>query len=122
MTEKYDDESPALTEQPVAEERRAFLRSLGKWSQVVIGGVLLGTAASRSDAASGWFNRGGDDWHDPGGRGRGDWFNRPPRHRDWFNRPPRDWSNRRGWQNGPRGGWDDRGDWFNRRGGGWFNR
>ena len=34
------------------------MRSLGKWSQAVIGGVLVGGALTTSEPAEAWYNRG----------------------------------------------------------------
>lgn len=55
--------------------RRDFLKSLKKWSQIVIGGVVLGGIAPTQTEA-GWINRrggGGVGWIN--GRGGG-WINR----------------------------------------------
>ena len=74
--------------------RRDFLKSLKKWSQVVIGGIVLGGMLPNKTEA-GWINsRGG-----------------------WLNGHGGGWVNRGGsWLNGHGGGW------VNRRGGGsWIN-
>ncbi|MEZ5602476.1 MAG: hypothetical protein R3F36_16770, partial [Candidatus Competibacteraceae bacterium] len=76
MTDQDDEQHSNSIEEPVEQERRDFLRSLGKWSQAVIGGVLLGGAATASDPAQAqpvgtWYNRGGG-WHNRGGG----WYNR----------------------------------------------
>ena len=84
--------------------RRDYLKSLKKWSQAVIGGVVLGALLPGSKAEAGWVNsRGG--WVNGGGGG---------------------WANRGGsWVNGG-GGWINRGgSWVNGHGGGggsWVNR
>jgi hypothetical protein len=105
------------TDAPAGEQRRAFLRGLGKWSQAVIGGVLLGSglAISPSARAAGWINRRGGwggGWVNRGGGG------------GWVNRGGGGWINGGGWVN--RGGsWINGGGggWVNRRGGGsWINR
>ncbi len=87
--------------------RRKFLRSLGKWSMAVIGGVV-GAAAAPGEAPA-WINR----------RGRGGWLNRRGGGGGWLN------GGGGGWINGG-GGWINAsggGGWVNRRGGGgWFNR
>ncbi len=80
--------------------RRGFLIGLGKWSQAVIGGAILGAgvlATEKSAAAASWINRrGGGGWINGGGG----------------------WINGGGsWINGSRGGWVNR-----RGGGGWINR
>ena len=117
MTDQQDKQGLDVSEPPVAEQRRAFLRGLGKWSQAVIGGVLLGGALSPSATASSWINRRGG-WE----VGGGSWINRPNnwvnRGGSWVNRP-NNWVNRGGsWVN--RSG---SGSWVNRRGGaGWINR
>jgi hypothetical protein len=75
--------------------RRDFLKSLKKWSQVVIGGVVLGSLLPGSETEAGWINsRGG-----------------------WLNGRGGGWVNRGGsWINGGGGGWVNR-----RGGGGWLN-
>jgi len=117
MTDQHDVQDAELLEEPVAEQRRAFLRGLGKWSQAVIGGVLLGGAMSPSAQASSWVNRRGG-WE----VGGGSWINRPG---GWVNRGG-SWVNRSGggWVNRSGGGWVNRGgSWVNRSGGGgWVNR
>ncbi|MCC8993267.1 MAG: hypothetical protein LM550_06175, partial [Candidatus Contendobacter sp.] len=73
MTDQYDEQLSTANE-PVTTDRREFLRSLGKWSQAVIGGVIAGGAmltVPSAEAAS-WYNRGGG-WHNRGG---GSWGNR----------------------------------------------
>lgn len=81
----------------VLHSRRAFLLGLGKWSQAVIAGVVLGSTLSHEASADGfgWINR------------RGGWINGGG-----------GWINGGGsWINGEHGGW------VNRRGGaGWINR
>lgn len=109
MTDQHDVKDPEWVEEPVAEQRRTFLRGLGKWSQAVIGGVLLGGVMSPSTQASSWINR------------RGGWVNRGG---SWVNRSG-GWVNRGGsWVNRSGGGWVNRsgGGWVNRGGGGWVNR
>ena len=86
--------------------RRDFLKSLGKWSTIIIGGIALGGVVAPDDAA-GWLN-GGGSWVNARGGGGG-------------------WVNRSG---GGGGGWVNRsggggGGWVNRSGGGggsWVNR
>jgi hypothetical protein len=74
--------------------RRDFLKRLGKWSTIIIGGVALGGIMAPEDAA-GWLN-GGGGWVNA--RGGGGWVNR---------------SGGGGWINGAGGGG---GSWVNRRG------
>ncbi len=130
--QQQDNTLPSpLDQEPDGQERREFLRSLGKWSQAVIGGVLTGGALITAQPAEAWYNRGGG-WYDRPGGG---WYNRRPG--GWYNRRPGGWYNRRpgggwynrggggGWYNrGGGGGWYDRpgGGWYNRRPGGWYNR
>lgn len=89
MTDQQDTQSLELTDAPEIQERRAFLRSLGKWSQAVIGGVLLGgglTASQRASAGAwvnrrggyggGWINGGGGGWVNRRGGYGGSWINR----------------------------------------------
>src|SRR5262245_61819484 len=76
--------------------RRDFLKSLKKWSQIVIGGIVLGgLSPNKTDAGAAWVNsRGG--WVNGGGGG---------------------WVNRGGtWVKGGSGGWVNR-----HGGGGWIN-
>jgi hypothetical protein len=130
MTDQDDKQQNNPFEAPVMQERRDFLRGLGKWSQAVIGGVLLGGAATASNPtwADGWANQ----------RGGGGWYNR---HGGWYNWPGGEYRHGGGWYNRGRGwynrhGFNDRGgplndytDWYNRPGrwynrfeGGWHNR
>ena len=96
MTDQDDEQQSNPFEESVEQERRDFLRSLGKWSQAVIGGVLLGGAAASNPAqADSWVNRPGGGWYNRGG--------------GWYNRPGGSWYNRHG-------------GWVNRHGGGWYNR
>ena len=111
MTNHDDEQQPeATTDEPAAQERREFLRSLGKWSQAVIGGVVAGGALIAAEPAEAWD---GSSWYNrPGG-----WYNR---HGGWYNRHGGGgWYNRHGG-----GGWYNRhGGWYNRGGGGgWYNR
>lgn len=89
MTDQQDTQSLELTDAPEIQERRAFLRSLGKWSQAVIGGVLLGgglTVSQRASAGAwvnrrggyggGWINGGGGGWVNRRGGYGGSWINR----------------------------------------------
>ena len=124
------DEQPSTTHEMITTARREFLRSLGKWSQAVIGGVLTGGAvltASSAGAAS-WYNRGGG-WHNRGaswvnrqGGGGGSWVNRQGGG-SWINRP-HGWNNRGGsWVNRQGGGgWANRSGGWHNRGGSWINR
>ncbi len=118
MTDREHEILPGEPSDPVRDERRDFLISLGRWSKAVIGGVLLGglLVPGRDADAGGWGNRGGGrggSWINFGGGWGGGpqpwgwgWYNRPWYNRPWYNRP---WYNRP-WYNGP--GW----------GGGWYNR
>jgi len=71
--------------------RRDFLRSLMKWSSVVIGAVTLGAFAAPTEARAGWINRrgswlngaGGGGWINGGGGG---WINRRAGGGSWINR------------------------------------
>lgn len=81
MTDQHAMARPEPTDTPVIEERRQFLRGLGKWSQAVIGGVLLGggLTVSHRTSAGAWANRrggygGGGGWINGGGGGGG-WIN-----------------------------------------------
>jgi hypothetical protein len=81
MTDQQNTQPLELADVPEVQERRAFLRGLGKWSQAVIGGVLLGGGlmVSHRASAGGWINRrgGGGGWiNNRGGYGGGAWVNR----------------------------------------------
>jgi len=126
MTDRDEKTGSDPADMPDVEVRRTFLRGLGKWSQAVIGGVLLGGASTESGPAharvvargyrgsaavgprGGWVNRyGGGGWANRAGGG------------GWLNGGG--WINRGGsWINGGGGG-----SWVNRYGGGggsWVNR
>ena len=134
MTDQGDKQQSNPFEESITRERRDFLRGLGKWSQAVIGGVLLGGAATPANPAwadswvnhrpgGGWYNWPGGWYNNPQGggwynRGRG-WYNRlgfndhgnpNNTYTDWYNRPGR-------WYNHFEGGWHNRGgtSWVNRR-------
>lgn len=109
-----------ITKEPIPpsdgiQERRVFLKSIGKWSgaaiMAAVAGSFVGTAPE-THAAS-WINRGGG------------WINRRG---GWVNRSGGGWINRGGrWVNRGGGGWINRGggSWVNRRsgsGGSWINR
>ncbi len=102
-----DDNEPKQIADEVDEKellsRRDFLKSLKKWSQIVIGGVALGSLIPSSEAEAGWINSRGS-WINGGGGG------------GWVNRGA-------SWINGG-GGWINRGgSWANRGGGSsWVNR
>lgn len=56
--------------------RRDFLKSLGKWSTIIIGGIALGGMAAPEESA-GWLNGGGGGgWVNARGGGGGGWVNR----------------------------------------------
>src|SRR5882757_2620077 len=88
--------------------RRDFLRSLGRWSAIIIGGAALGGMMGTPDAA-GWVN-GGGGWVNPrgggggGGGGSAGWVDRAGGGgAGWVNRA------------GGGGGWvNSRGSWVNR--------
>lgn len=74
-------QSAEAADEPELLRRRDFLKSLKKWSQVVIGGIVLGAIAPTQSEA-GWINRrggGGVGWINGGGwinrRGGGGWLN-----------------------------------------------
>ncbi len=79
MTDQQNTQPLELTDVPEVQERRTFLRGLGKWSQAVIGGVLLGGGLTvpQQSSAGAWVNRrgyGGGGWVNGGGGGG--WINR----------------------------------------------
>ena len=106
-------------------DRRGFLLSLRKWSKIVIGGALLGSALLNSGPekqaeAAAWANRGG---------GGGAWANRAGGGGAAVVRPGGGgaavvrsgggaWANRAG----AGGAWANRGAAWANRGGAWVNR
>ena len=124
MTDQLDGKARSEpTTALVTAERRTFLRGLGKWSQAVIGGAVLGEALIYSNPAEAWAAARG-----PGGSaavsGRGSWVNRYGGGGGWVNRS----GGGGAWVNGGGGGsaWvNGGGGWINRYGGGgsaWINR
>ncbi len=115
MTDRHDEQQPQPADAPDTGERREFLRSLGKWSQAVIGGVLLGGALTESSPANAWAAARGYGGSAAVG-GRGSWVNRyggGGGGGGWVNRA----GGGGGWINGGGGG-----GWINGGGGGWVNR
>ena len=96
-------------DEPEQKSRRDFLRSLGRWSAIIIGGAALGGMMGPPDAA-GWVN-GRAGWVNArgGGGGSAAWVNRSGGGgAGWVNRSG-------GWINGGGGGWvNARGSWVNR--------
>jgi len=93
MNDEPSFETEGPEEAREGQERRLFLRGLGKWSAAAIAAAVLGGAWFKSapQAQAGvWINR----W----GPRRGGWINRwGPRRGRWINRwgPPRgSWINR----------------------------
>ena len=90
MTDPHDEQQHDIPDEAIARERRDFLRGLGKWSQAVIGGVLLGGAVTLAPQAragawvnrrggyggGGWINGGGGGWVNRRGGYGGSWINR----------------------------------------------
>ena len=102
---------------PVVEERRRFLRGLGKWSQAVIGGALLGGALTDSRLAQAWVAARGYGGSAAAGP-RGGWVNR-------YGGGGGGWINGGGGGGGWINGGGGSGGWINRYGGGggaWVNR
>ena len=113
-------ENPAMIDR---QQRRDFLRSLGKWSQAVIistmGGAVLATWPAR---AVNWNDcRNIDQWLNSSGSG-GHWINNYDSETRLqggdVGNPPRDNKARgRPWMNGNRDGWTNRqgcgGTWVN---------
>jgi len=97
MTDQHEIADSERSDPPVADEcRRTFLRGLGKWSQAVIGGVLLGGALTESSPAHAWAAARGYRGYYRGGGGA--------------------------WVNGGGGYYRGGGSWINGGGGGWINR
>ena len=120
MTDKPEptenEVDPKVETAPELKTRRDFLRSLGRWSAIIIGGATLGGIVESTDAA-GWVNGGGGGWVNARGGGGGGWVNKSGGGATWVNRSG-------GWINGAVGGGG--GAWVNARGGGggasWVNR
>jgi hypothetical protein len=115
MTDQHEIARPEPADAPDVAARRTFLRGLGKWSQAVIGGVLLGGALTESNltrAAVAVRGYGGS----AAAGARGGWANRYGGGGGWANRA----GGGGAWVNGGGGG----GGWINRYGGGgsWVNR
>lgn len=106
-------------------KRRAFLRSLGKWSRVVLYGVLGGGMLATRPAA-------GVNWNDCPTAPQDQWLNSSGSRGHWINSadesirlqggdsgtPPTDGKVRNPWLNGNRDGWTNRqgcsgGTWLN---------
>ena len=121
MTDQDSDQQNNPCEEPAAQERREFLRSLGKWSQAVIGGALLGGALTHAGSAQAWVAARGYGGSAAAGP-RGGWVNR-------YGGGGGGWINGGGGYRYGGGGWVNRGGgsagWVNRYGGGgagWVNR
>jgi hypothetical protein len=82
-------------DEPEQKSRRDFLRSLGRWSAIIIGGVALGGMMGPTDAA-GWVNGGGGWVNARGGGGGAAWVNRGGGGAGWVNRGGGSWVNSRG--------------------------
>ena len=122
MTDRDEKAGSDLADMLDIEARRTFLRGLGKWSQAVIGGVLLGGALTESERANAWVAAGGYRGSVAAGR-RGSWVNRYGGG-GWINRSG-GWADQGGSWINRGGGWTNRGgSWINRGGGsgGWINR
>ena len=97
-----ENEQETIQETVAAEvelvRRRDFLKGMKKWSQAVIGGIILAGMLPAPEVKAGWVNRRGS-WINGGSGG---WANRGV---SWINGGG-------GWLNGRGGG----GSWVNRRG------
>lgn len=106
---QLDEETPEPAEQDL-KNRRAFLKSLGRWSSIIIGSAALGGLMPPEQAAGwvnghvGWVNARGGGWVN-GGRA---WINGGGGGVAWVNRG----GGGAGWVNRSGGG----GSWINRRG------
>jgi hypothetical protein len=114
MNDSSINETSPAPEDEEFQDRRHFLRGMGKWSGAAIFVAIAGTMLSSTSQARAatWINR--------RCRGRGNWINRGGGG-NWINRGGGGWINRSG------GGWINRGgaSWINRRvgsGGSWINR
>ena len=104
--------NPDEQDEPERKSRRDFLRSLGRWSAIIIGGAALGGMMGPPDAA-GWVNGRGGWVNARGGGGGAAWVNRGGGGAGWVNRSGGGGS--AGWINRGGGGWvNARGSWVNR--------
>ena len=119
MTDRHEMAHPEPADALVTDERRQFLRGLGKWSQAVIGGVLLGGALTESNPAHAWAAARGYGGSAAVGA-RGGWANRYGGGGGWANRA----GGGGAWVNGGGGYRYGGGGWINGGGGGagWINR
>lgn len=111
---KENEVTPDVDDAQEPKTRRDFLKSLGRWSAIIIGGAALGGIVAPTDAA-GWVNGGGGAWVNARGGGGAGWVNGGGGGASWVNRSG-------GWVNAVVGGGG--GGWVNARGGGasWVNR
>ena len=100
--------------------RREFIAGLGKWSKIVMGIALAGSALAapgkEAEAGTAWVNHGGGGgWINRFGGGGGGWVNRGGGSAGWINRGGGGgaWAN----HGGGSGAWGNHGG-----GGGWINR
>ena len=88
-TIKRDDDVNHTDEEDGQLSRRDFLVGLHKWSAIIIGGALLGSALPSQEArAAGWINGrggGGGGWVNRSGGGGG-WINGRGGGGGWINR------------------------------------
>jgi hypothetical protein len=105
------EEESAQPDEKSLKNRRDFLKSLGRWSAIIIGAAALGGTMETPDAdAAGWVNGRGGWVNARGGYGGGSWVNRVGGGGAWVN-------------GGGGGSWVNRGGgWINGGGGGWINR
>lgn len=107
---KFEPEAPEPAEQEL-KTRRDFLKSLGRWSSIIIGAAALGGLMPPEQAAGwvnghvGWVNARGGGWIN-GGRA---WINGGGGGASWVNRSG---GGGAGWVNRSGGG----ASWVNRRG------
>jgi hypothetical protein len=108
---QLEQETPEPAEQDL-KNRRAFLKSLGRWSAIIIGSAALGglmppeQVAGWVNGSVGWVNargggwvNGGRAWINGGGGGGAAWVNRGGGSAGWVNRSGGggSWVNRRGY-------------------------
>ena len=89
MNNEPSQQSSASGEDAEVQDRRLFLRSLGKWSGAAITATVATAwlAATPQAQAGGWINRrgvGGGGWINGGGGGG--WINRRVGGGSWINR------------------------------------
>ncbi len=83
MSDSLSENTGPPSEEAEPQERRLFLRGMGKWSGAAIIAAVAGTWLAAPEVQAGWLNRrgGGGGWINGGG-----WVNRRVGGGSWINR------------------------------------